>query len=190
MNPIRYALAELEAMQRMVAATDADACEAFVDEIQAAERVFVGGAGRSYLSMKMFAMRLMQTNHATYLVGEVCTPSVGPGDLLILASGSGSTPGTIELARKAGTNGARVAVMTMNPDGPLAAVADFVLAVPRTPPIDPANERPESAAMKKNQRGNFFETVAVLIADGIIARIMEREGLTDETIMRNHANLE
>ncbi len=190
MNPIRYALAELGVMRSLVEGVDSGVCEQFVDELQKAKRIFVGGAGRSLLSMKMFAMRLMQTNHETYLVGEVCTPSVRPGDLLVVSSGSGITLGTLELVRKARKNGGRAAVLTMNPTGPIAGEADFVLPVPPPATADTESESAESVFMKRHQKGNYFETVTILVTDGIIAAIMAREGYTDETIMSNHANLE
>ena len=63
--------AELSVLQFMVDGVDEQQLRELVEEIKAAKRIFVGGAGRSLLSMKGFAMRLMQTAHETYLVGEV-----------------------------------------------------------------------------------------------------------------------
>ena len=97
MTAKQMAQAELVALQQIVdGLKDADT-EALEKEIAQAKRIFVGGAGRSLLSMKGFAMRLMQTGHETYLVGEVCTPSVQPGDLLIVGSGSGETKVTLDV---------------------------------------------------------------------------------------------
>ncbi|MDR0362718.1 MAG: SIS domain-containing protein [Planctomycetota bacterium] len=188
MNAVLYALAEFDVIRRQAAGVDPAACEAFVDELRAARRVFVGGAGRSLLSMKMFAMRLMQTNHAAFMVGEVCTPSIGRGDLLVVSSGKGATPVTLEMVRKARKNGARTALITGNPDGGIAAEADVVLAVP--PPSADGEDAAEAVFMKRNLPGNFFETACIVVGDGLIARIMEREGLDESVIMRNHANLE
>lgn len=190
MNAIDFSLAQFDAVRQIVAGIDPSACEKLVDELQKAERVFVGGAGRSLLSVKMFAMRLMQTGHQTFLVGEVCTPSIGKGDLLVTASGSGSTPGTLELVGKARKNGARAALITANPAGPIATEADFVLPVPKTPEAVPERDSPASLFVKGNLTGNFFEAAVIAVTDGIIARIMDREGMTGKTIRRNHANLE
>ena len=188
MNAVRYALAELDAVRLLVAGVDPAACDQLVDEIQVAKRVFVGGAGRSLLSMKMFAMRLMQTNHIAFMVGEVCTPSIGARDLLVAASGRGGTPSTLEVVRKARRNGARTALITGNPAGDIAAEADVVLAVPPAAGVDAGDG--EAVFMKRNLPGNFFETACLVVSDGLIARIMEREGLTDAVVMHNHANLE
>ena len=189
MKSIQYALAELDIVRRQVADVDPAACERLVDELQAAKRIFVGGAGRSLLSMKMFAMRLMQTNHAAYLVGEVCTPSVGQGDLLVVASGRGETKVTLEVVRKAKKHGARTALITCAPFGSIAAEADIVLAIPPAATAE-AGDGEETACVKRNQLGNFFETSCLMVADGLICGIMEREGLTEAVAFRNHANLE
>lgn len=189
MNAVQYSLAEFDIIRRQVAGVDPIACEKLADELRAARRVFVGGAGRSLLSMKMFAMRLMQTNHAAFLVGEVCTPAIGPGDLLVVGSGSGGTAVTLEVVRKARKTGARAALITANPVGSIAAEADIVLAIP-PPSASGAGDAVETAFMKRNLPGNFFETACIIVADGLIARVMERGGLDESAIMRNHANLE
>jgi len=67
------ALSELHTLKEIIKDVKDIELKALMKEINAAKRIFVGGAGRSLLSMKSFAMRLMQTGHETYLVGEVCT---------------------------------------------------------------------------------------------------------------------
>jgi 6-phospho-3-hexuloisomerase len=189
MNAIETALAEIDVLKEIISHTDALQINGFVDEISSAKRVFIGGAGRSFLSMKGFAMRLMQTNHTAYLVGEVCTPSIQNGDILIVASGRGTTAVTLELVRKAKSHGARTAVITMNPDTPIPRECHCVVVLPKTPP--PAkDERAASSFVKKNLPGNFPEAAITLLLDGVIAELMVRKGLTGETINCNHANLE
>ncbi|MCC8180133.1 MAG: SIS domain-containing protein [Planctomycetes bacterium] len=189
MKPLDCSLAQLEIVRRQVENADAEACERLVDELQKAKRIFVGGAGRSLLSMKMFAMRLMQTNHVTYLVGEVCTPSIGEGDLLVVSSGRGETRVTLEVVKKAQANQARAALITSNPGGSIARIADVVLTIPPAAPVSDGDS-PETIFVKQNQPGNLFETASLLVADGLVTRIMEREGLTEAVVMKNHANLE
>jgi 6-phospho-3-hexuloisomerase len=189
MHAIQYSLAEFDVIRRQVADTDPDACESLVNALQAAKRIFVGGAGRTLLSMKMFAMRLMQTNHTVFIVGEVCTPSIGTGDLLVVGSGKGETKVTLEVALKAKKNNASVALITSNASGSIAAAADIVLNIPLPTKVN-ATDAGETIFMKQNQPGNFFETACLIVTDGLIARIMEREGLTEAVVMRNHANLE
>jgi 6-phospho-3-hexuloisomerase len=189
MNAIETALAEIDVLREIISKADSGRIKKLIDEISSATRIFIGGAGRSLLSMKGFAMRLTQTNHTAYLVGEVCTPSVQQGDLLIVASGRGTTAVTLELVRKAKSHGARTAVITMNPDAPIPQECDCVVTLPKTPPA--AEHEPASLSfVKKNLPGNFPEAAITLLLDGVIVELMERGGLTGETINSNHANLE
>ena len=59
--------------------------------ILAANRVFVTGAGRTGLALKMTAMRLMHLGLVVHVAGEATSPAIGRGDLLLVASGSGTT---------------------------------------------------------------------------------------------------
>jgi 6-phospho-3-hexuloisomerase len=189
MNAIETALAEIDVLREIISNTGSDRIEKLIDEISSAKRIFIGGAGRSLLSMRGFAMRLMQTNHTAYLVGEVCTPSIQQGDLLIVASGRGTTAVTLELVRKAKSHGARTAVITMNPDAPIPRECDCIVVLPKTPPIA-EHEAAALSFVKRNVPGNFPEAAITLVLDGVIAELMERRELTGETINRNHANLE
>lgn len=51
--------------------------------ISGAGRVFLAGAGRSALVSRFFAMRLIHSGYQVSVVGEVATPSIQKGDLLI-----------------------------------------------------------------------------------------------------------
>ncbi|NPV53031.1 MAG: SIS domain-containing protein [Firmicutes bacterium] len=92
---------------------DRDAVDALLSRILAAKKVFLAGAGRSGLMMKAFAMRLMHLGLTAYSVGEVVTPAIRGGDLLVAGTGSGETPSIVQMIRKAlGTSGVQVAVIT------------------------------------------------------------------------------
>jgi 6-phospho-3-hexuloisomerase len=56
-------------------------------------------AGRSGLALKMAAMRFMQ--YTVFIVGETNTPAILEGDLLLVASGSGTTSSVVSSAEKA-----------------------------------------------------------------------------------------
>ena len=189
MTAKQMAQAELVALQQIVdGVKDADT-EALEKEIAQAKRIFVGGAGRSLLSMKGFAMRLMQTGHETYLVGEVCTPSVQPGDLLIVGSGSGDTKVPMAVVNNAKGHGARVAVLTMHGNSPIAQACDCAVVLAGIPAVSPEDTE-ASIFAKKNLSGNFFEASVTLVLDGIIGSLMVQKGQTGEIIRYNHANLE
>ncbi|CCX67369.1 3-hexulose-6-phosphate isomerase [Firmicutes bacterium CAG:791] len=189
MTAKQIAQAELVALNRIIDELNDVDTEALEKEISKAKRIFVGGAGRSLLSMKGFAMRLMQTGHETYLVGEVCTPSVQAGDLIIVGSGSGETKVTLDVVRKARSHGARAVVLTMHGESPIAQTCDRVIVIPGIPAV--STEDDEAAIfVKKNLVGNFFEASVTLVLDGIISALMVQNGQTGEVIRYNHANLE
>jgi 6-phospho-3-hexuloisomerase len=85
-------LKELEATLAHVSEVEIAAAQKM---ILAARRVFVTGAGRSGLALKMAAMRLMHLGLTVHVAGEVTTPAIGQGDLLLVASGSGTTAGAV-----------------------------------------------------------------------------------------------
>ena len=78
-------------LERTFDALDEGELEELERRVLAADRVFVAAAGRSLLAIRGFAMRLMHFGFTAYVVGETVTPAIQPGDLLLIASGSGST---------------------------------------------------------------------------------------------------
>ena len=65
------------------------------DLILGAGQIFCDGLGRSGLSCKAFAMRLMHLGCRSYFVGETTTTAIQKGDLLLLCSGSGESKALI-----------------------------------------------------------------------------------------------
>jgi hypothetical protein len=51
-------------------------------------------------------------------------------------------------------------------------------------------ESPELDFLRNRTPGNIPEAAVTLILDGVIAELMERGGITGETLKANHANLE
>jgi 6-phospho-3-hexuloisomerase len=188
MNAVDAAVAEARELSAILAMIDPKETTALADEIISAKKIFVGGAGRTFLSMKTFAMRLMQIGFECYLVGEVCTPSIKPGDLLLVASHSGTTAVTLEVVRKAKSHGARTAVLTAFAGAPIPSVCDCVVALPCS--FDSSDDDPALAFSKLHTPGNIPETAIILILDGVIIELMNRNGITGKILTANHANLE
>ena len=61
--------------------------EPLIEAILSARRIAVYGAGREGLAIKGFAMRLFHMGRDVHVVGDMTTPPVGPGDLLIVTTG-------------------------------------------------------------------------------------------------------
>ena len=75
--------------------------------IGGAPRVFLAGAGRSGLVLRMAAMRLMHLGLDVHVAGDTTTPAIREGDLLIAASGSGTTAGVVKAASTAASSPTR-----------------------------------------------------------------------------------
>ncbi|HKP05968.1 MAG TPA: 6-phospho-3-hexuloisomerase, partial [Microbacterium sp.] len=78
----------LRAAERTAVASS-EQLDALAGLILSADRVFVGAAGRSGIALRMTAMRLMHLGLDVHLLGDVTTPAIGAGDVLLTASGSG-----------------------------------------------------------------------------------------------------
>lgn len=194
MSIITMALEDLDELRAVIGNIDPEQSDVLEKMICAANRIFITAAGRSLLAMKFFAMRLMQLGFTSFLVGEVCTPSIKEGDLLILGSGSGETPSMLKIAEKAKKVGARVAVLTKNEDSSIAQIVDSVTV------LNKAERIREGAATAEGQRedeylsirpsGNPFEQSIVVFTDALICSLMFKLGRGTDFIASNHANLE
>jgi len=175
---------ELDVVLAATARTGPDALARIADLVSAAPRVFVLGAGRSGLALRMTAMRLMHLGLAVHVVGDVTTPAIASGDLLLTASGSGTTAGILRAAETAHAVGAAVAVMTTAEDSPLARSATVAVIVPAADKLD------RSGAASAQYAGGLFEQAVVVLGDALFHALWKRSGQTADDLWPRHANLE
>ena len=158
--------------------------ERAVDELREAKSIFVLGAGRSGLALRMTAMRLMHLGLTVHIVGEVTTPAIGREDVLLVASGSGTTEALVRSARTAIDVGAAVITLTTATKSPLANISSILIEVP-------AAEKLDRAATKSVQyAGSLFEQAVVTIGDALFHSLWMRSGQTADDLWPRHANLE
>ncbi|MCA4133903.1 6-phospho-3-hexuloisomerase [Arthrobacter sp. M4] len=169
---------------RTAAAVDPHQVAALTTELKAAERIFVTGAGRSGLVLKMAAMRLMHLGLSVHVVGEVTAPAIREGDLLLAASGSGTTSGVVKAAETAARQGARVAVYTTNPESPLAQVADAVVRIPAAQKTD------HGSTVSRQYSGSLFEQVLFTVTESVFQSLWDHDASAAEDLWLRHANLE
>ena len=155
-----------------------------VSRILAADRIFIAGAGRSRLMMSAFAMRLMHMGLSVHMVGDVTTPAITDRDLLLAASGSGTTPTMIAVCEKARAAGAATGVFTANPQEKLGRTADFTVAIPTSYRRGSSSQRQIGAST--------FEEALLIFADALVVRISEELQITDNDsrLWKYHSNLE
>ena len=175
---------EIDTVVEQLARGESGALARVVDLVAAAPRVFVLGAGRSGLALGMTAMRLMHLGLEVHVVGEVTTPAIVEHDLLVTASGSGTTAGILRAAQTAIERGAKVAAITTAADSPLAQLATATIVVPAAAKLD------RSAMMSTQYSGSLFEQVVVLLGDALFDALWQRSGSTADELWPRHANLE
>lgn len=160
------------------------ALDELADQLLAARRVFVLGAGRSGLALRMTAMRLMHLGLEVHVVGEVTAPAIAAGDVLLTASGSGTTGGIVRAAETAVKAGAGIAAITTAPGSPLAGLATALVVVPAAAKLD------RSGAASAQYAGSLFEQLVALLGDAVFHALWLRSGATADELWPRHANLE
>ncbi|KQS10039.1 6-phospho-3-hexuloisomerase [Curtobacterium sp. MCLR17_007] len=158
--------------------------ERALDLLGSAARVFVHGAGRSGLALRMTAMRLMHLGLQVHVVGEVTTPAIRSGDVLLVASGSGTTTGIVQAARTASDEGASVLAISTTDDSPLSELATVTLVLPAATKTD------RSGTASAQYAGSLFEQGVVLLGDALFHSLWQRSGRSADELWPRHANLE
>ena len=181
---IRFAA--VEELRSVTALISAEEMSGLVSAIRSARGVFVAGAGRSGLAMRGFAMRLMHMGIPTWVVGDVTTPALKAGDLLVVGSGSGSTSTLVAIAEQARKREGAVALLTIDPESPIARMATAIVRIPAMSPKAKAG-----ASVKSRQpMATLFEQALGLLLDSCIMLLMEETGISEQKMFERHANLE
>ena len=149
-----------------------------------ARRVFISGAGRSGLAVKMAAMRLMHLGLTVHVAGEVTAPPIEADDLLVVASGSGTTPGAVHGAQVAINAGARVLALTTAPESSLGTLAHLVIVIPA------AAKQDHGRTISEQYAGALFEQSVLLLMDAMFQTMWHERGESAEQMWKRHANLE
>ena len=174
----------LDELQRTLAAVDSEQIATAADDIFAARRIFVVGAGRSGLALKMSAMRLMHLGLTVHVAGEVTTPAIAGNDLLLAASGSGSTSSVVHAAEVARNAGAKVLAITTAPASKLATIANGLVVIPA------ATKQAHGNTVSQQYAGALFEQTVLLVMDAMFQGMWHERGEPADVLWKRHANLE
>lgn len=186
LTPEQVLAAILDELRACLGSISTDAARPAVEALATTATVFCAGAGRSGLAMRAFAMRLMHMGRDVHFVGDVTTPGIRSGDLLVIGSGSGSTASLRAAAEKARGLGAKILLFTIDPTSPIGQMADAVVEIPAPSPKAAGGGR----AASKQPMGSLFEQALFLTLDAIVWLLMCRLGLNSGEMFGRHANLE
>lgn len=183
-----------EHVEKVANSIDEKQVEEFITLLMEAERVFIYGAGRSGLVAKAFAMRLMHLGFNVYVIGEIITPGISRGDLLITISGSGETTSVVAAGKIAKKARARVVLVTTYPDSSLGKIADLCVVIKGRTKLK--GEKDFLLRQIKGEHyslaplGTLFEVSVLIFLDGLVAELMAELGKTEEDLRVRHATIE
>lgn len=169
---------------RTVSGVDADSWARAGALLIDAPAVFTVGTGRSGLALQMAAMRFMHLGKSAHVVGETTTPAIGEGDVLVAASGSGSTKRVVAAARTASEQGASVLAITTDSGSDLAGLATETLVVPA------ADKQDFDGTASVQYAGSLFEQAVLILTDALFHALWQTSGTQARELWRLHANLE
>jgi 6-phospho-3-hexuloisomerase len=158
--------------------------ERLCDELLKAKRIATYGVGREGLMMRALCMRLMHLGLDAHVVGDMTTPHVGRGDLLVVSAGPGTFSTVNALLGVAREAGARTAVVTAQPDGPAPRSADAVIHIRAQTMAD------DQSGTSVLPMGSLYEAAMLIFFDIVSILVRERTGQTMETMRGRHTNLE
>jgi 6-phospho-3-hexuloisomerase len=163
-----------------------DQVEAMAAPIRRARRIGLYGVGREGLMMRALAMRLFHLGLDAHVTGDMTTPPVDAGDLLIVSAGPGDFATLRALGDVARRAGARTACVTAQPQGAIPQACDPVLTIPAQTMADDAGPAPASTL----PMGSVFEGAQFLVFECLILALRDRLGVSAEAMRANHTNLE
>jgi 6-phospho-3-hexuloisomerase len=176
------ALAELGAVFERI---DQHGVDKAVDAIAGARRIALYGCGREGLQLKGFCMRMFHLGLEVAMVGDMTTFAVGPGDLFIASAGPGALPTAEALLRVARGAGATTMLVTAEPHGQAAKLADVILTIPaQTMASD------TGPGLSVLPMGSLFEGAQYVLFEIMILTLRDRLAVTPEAMRANHTNLE
>ena len=170
-----------EVLERIPSETTDELCA----EIERARTIACYGVGREGLMMKALCMRLMHLGLDAHVVGDMTTPPLAEGDLLLTSAGPGRFSTVLALLAIAREAGARTAVVTARPDGEAPRQADLVVHLPAQTMADD-----RGGATSVLPMGSLYEAAQLLFFDVVSIRLRERLAQSPEEMRARHTNLE
>jgi 6-phospho-3-hexuloisomerase len=156
-----------------------------VDILAASRHVSVFGCGREGLQIKGFAMRLFHLGRSVSVVGDMTTPAIGTGDLLLLTAGPGTLSTAGALAGVARAAGARVLTITAEPQGNVPRNSDDILVIPAQ---TMATDQVGDASILP--MGSVYEGALFFLFEIMILKLKRMLDVSDPEMRSRHTNLE
>jgi 6-phospho-3-hexuloisomerase len=156
-----------------------------VEAIARAKRIALYGVGREGLQIKGLAMRLHHLGLDASVVGDMSTPPLGAGDLLIVSAGPGHFSTVAALMGVARGAGAQTLCVTAQPDGECPREASHMLTIPAQTMAD--DQGPSTSVLPM---GSLYEGAQYILFEVMILKLRARLGISADAMRAHHTNLE
>jgi 6-phospho-3-hexuloisomerase len=157
----------------------------FIRRILGAKSIFFSAQGRAGFILRCFCMRLMHLGFTVYFCGETITPAITRNDLLIVLSGSGETPSTLNSVKSAKKYHAKTYGILGNMESEIASIVDTSIYIPGTTKLCRKDE-PHSLQMA----GSLFEQSAFLFLEAIVLKIYQKRKKSVGSVSSRHTVIE
>lgn len=171
----------LDKITGILEATEESYDEKLTAMLDEASHIFIAGAGRSKLVGNFFAMRLVHGGYNVNVVGEIVTPSIQAGDLLIIISGSGETEQLVAFTKSAKKIGAKIMLISAQAKSTIGDMADGLFQIGKSELYGKVVGMP---------MGTVFELSTLVFLESTISHIIHEKGIPEEIMRSRHANLE
>ncbi|ABC22168.1 SIS domain-containing protein [Rhodospirillum rubrum] len=178
-------LAALDDLRAVFATLDETATDRAVEEFVKARQIALYGVGREGLQIKGLAMRLHHLGLRVAMVGDMTTPPLAAGDLLVVSAGPGAFSTVSALMGVAKAAGARSLLVTAQPAGDCARLADVVLPIPAQTMAD--DQHPSASILPM---GSVFEGAEFILFEALVLALRDRLAVSPEAMRARHTNLE
>ncbi|NOR80788.1 MAG: 6-phospho-3-hexuloisomerase [Methyloprofundus sp.] len=162
-------------------ATDISYAEQMTGMFDEAKRIFISGAGRSKLVGNFLGMRLMHSGYDVSMVGEIVTPSIRNGDLLIIISGSGETEQLVAFTNKAKSVGAKIVLICSKEKSTIGDLSDGVIQI---------GKKELYQTVKGMPMGTVFELSTLCFLESVVSHLIWEKEIPEEKMRERHANME
>jgi len=184
MNTERLFAGALDEIRAVLENDAADEVDRLCDELVKAGRIACYGVGREGLMMRALCMRLMHLGLDAHMVGDMTTPPLGEGDLLVVSAGPGHFSTVMALLKVAHDAGARVVAITAQPEGEAPSAADTVVHLRAQTMAD------DRGGQSVLPMGSLYEAAMLIFFDIVSIVLRDRTGQTMQTMRSRHTNLE
>jgi 6-phospho-3-hexuloisomerase len=162
---------------------EASQLEILSQELLSAKRIVCYGMGREGLMMEAIAMRLMHAGFKSYVVGEMVTPPVGPGDVFFASAGPGHFPIIETLLKVAREAGGRTVTVTAQPARAAQMPVDVVIYLPAQTMVD------VKAGLSILTMGTHYEAALLVFGDLLVLRLLELTNQKREDMYTRYTNM-